>query len=273
MGQPDIAKLTEKAKKIRKLIIEMLADAGSGHPGGSLSATDLVTALYFYKMTYDPKDPNSPTRDRFILSKGHAAPVLYAALMEIGYIKEDLKNSLRKLNSCLQGHPDMCKVPGVEMSTGSLGQGLSVAVGMCLANRLNKSNSKVYCMVGDGECQEGNIWEAAMSASFRKLDNLVVIIDSNKLQIDGAVANVKNIEPLVDKWKAFGFEVIEIDGHNFAEIINALDKADQIKGKPTAIVANTVKGKGVSFMENKVNFHGVAPNAEEKIKALNELKG
>jgi len=273
LSKPDISMLAEKAKKIRKLIIEMLADAGSGHPGGSLSATDMVTALYFYKMNYDPQDPYAPNRDRFILSKGHAAPVLYAALMTVGYIKEELKTSLRKLNSCLQGHPDMCKVPGVEMSTGSLGQGLSVSVGMALANRLNKSSAKVYCMVGDGECQEGNIWEGAMSASFRKLDNLVVLIDANKLQIDGPVAQVKAIDPLADKWRAFGFEVIEIDGHDLNQITAALDKADTIKGKPTAILANTVKGKGVSFMENKVSFHGVAPNAEEKQKALAELGG
>ncbi len=273
MSKPDVSKLAEKAKKIRRLIIEMLSEAGSGHPGGSLSATDIVTALYFYKMNYDPKDPMSASRDRFILSKGHAAPVLYAALMVAGFIPEELKNSLRKLNSCLQGHPDMCKVPGVEMSTGSLGQGLSVAVGMALANRLDQNKAKVYCMVGDGECQEGNIWEAAMSASFRKLDNLVVIIDNNKLQIDGPVENVKGIEPLADKWKAFGFEVLEIDGHDLQAITKALDTADQIKGKPTAILAHTIKGKGVSFMENKVNFHGVAPNAEEKVKALGELEG
>ena len=269
--QEIITQLQEKAVQIRRLIIEMLAEAGSGHPGGSLSAADIVTTLFFHKMKHDPKNPKWPERDRFVLSKGHAAPVLYSALMLAGYIDEDLKLTLRKMKSPLQGHPDMLQLPGVEISTGSLGQGLSIAVGMALANKLDKIDAKIYCLVGDGENQEGNIWEGAMSAAHQKLDNLRVIVDYNKLQIDGAVSDVKGIEPLSDKWRAFGFEIIEIDGHDYDQIIAALDKADEIKGKPVAIIANTVKGKGISFMENQVGFHGVAPSADEKETALREL--
>lgn len=261
----------EKAKELRKLIIDMLAEARSGHPGGSLSAADIVAVLYFYKMKHRPKDPQWADRDKFILSKGHAAPVLYAALMLCGYIDIELKNTLRKMGSPLQGHPDMKKLPGIEISTGSLGQGLSAAVGMSLANKLDKKSSRVYCLLGDGELQEGSIWEAAMSAAHYKLDNLVAIIDNNKLQIDGPVEQVMSVEPLSDKWRAFGFEVIEIDGHDHAAIVAAFNQAETIKGKPTAIIAHTIKGKGVSFMENKVGFHGVAPTKEEKEQALSEL--
>ena len=267
----DIKELTALAKKIRRIIIEMLAAAGSGHPGGSLSAAEIITALYFAKMRYDVKNPQWRERDKFVLSKGHAAPVLYAALMELGFISPDLKLTLRKIDSPLQGHPDMHKVPGVEISTGSLGQGISVAAGMALADKLDKLNNKVYCLIGDGECQEGQVWEAAMSAAHYKLDNLVVIIDRNHLQIDGTTEQVMNVEPLAEKWRAFGFEVMEIDGHDLEQILSALDRADTIKGKPVFILANTVKGKGVSFMENKVNFHGVAPTKDEAVKALAEL--
>jgi transketolase len=272
MAKATISTISTKAKEMRRLIIEMLAESGSGHPGGSLSVTDVLAVLYFYKMNYNAKDPQWKDRDKLVLSKGHAAPALYAALMLAGFISPELKLSLRKCESCLQGHPDMHMVPGVEISTGSLGQGLSVAVGIALANRLDKKTSKVYCIIGDGESQEGQIWEAAMSAAHHKLDNLVVIMDRNHLQIDGNTEQVKSIEPVADKWKAFGFEVIAIDGHNYAEIIEAVDKADSNKGKPTFILADTVKGKGVSFMENKVGFHGVAPTKDEEKKALGELQ-
>ncbi|MDR1997481.1 MAG: transketolase [Candidatus Margulisbacteria bacterium] len=267
----DIEELTAIARKLRRAIIEMLAEAGSGHPGGSLSAADLVTALYFAKMRYAPKDPRWRERDKFVLSKGHAAPVLYAALMEAGMLDPALKMTLRKIGSPLQGHPDMHKVPGVEISTGSLGQGISVAVGLALADKLDKINAKIYCLTGDGECQEGQVWEAAMAAAHYKLDNLVVITDRNRLQIDGGTEDVMGLEPLAAKWRAFGFEVIEIDGHNFEQILAALDKADDSKGRPVYILANTIKGRGVSFMENKVNYHGVAPTRAEAVKALAEL--
>ena len=266
-----ISLIREKACKMRKLIIEMLAEAGSGHPGGSLSAADIISALYFYKMNYDVKKPDWVERDRFILSKGHAAPVLYAALIEAGFIAEEHKLTLRKMDSLLQGHPDMHKVPGVEVSTGSLGQGLSVAVGMALANKMDNRSSTVYCMIGDGESQEGQIWEAAMSAAHHKLDNLVVILDRNHLQIDGNTEDVKALGPVADKWRSFGFEVDVIDGHDYVQIIEALDRADNIKGKPVLILAETVKGKGVSFMEHRVNFHGVAPSKDEGRQALEEL--
>jgi transketolase len=266
-----IEKIAEKATQVRRLIIEMLAEAGSGHPGGSLSVTDILCTLYFYKMRHNPQNPQWRERDKFVLSKGHAAPALYAVLMLSGYIPLDLKNELRKLGSPLQGHPDMHKVPGVEISTGSLGQGISVSVGMALANRLEKLSSKIYCVIGDGESQEGQVWEAAMAAAHYKLDNLVVIMDRNHLQIDGNTEKVMGIEPVADKWAAFGFQVISINGHDYAQIAAALDEADTIKGRPTFILADTIKGKGVSFMENKVGYHGVAPTQEERSKALEEL--
>jgi transketolase len=266
-----VPQIAEKAKQVRQLIIEMLAEAGSGHPGGSLSVTDILTTLYFHKMHHDPKNPQLRERDKFVLSKGHAAPALYAVLMLSGYIPLAWKKDLRKLGSPLQGHPDMHKVPGVEISTGSLGQGISVSVGIALANRLDKIRSRIYCVIGDGESQEGQVWEAAMAAAHYKLDNLVVIMDRNHLQIDGTTEQVMSVEPVADKWAAFGFQVITINGHDYSQIIQALDEADTIKGRPTFILANTIKGKGVSFMENKVGYHGVAPTQEEKTKALEEL--
>lgn len=250
----------------------MLAEAGSGHPGGSLSVTDILTTLYFHKMKHDPKNPKQRDRDKCILSKGHAAPALYAVLMLSGYIPVEWKQSLRKMGSPLQGHPDMHKVPGVEMSTGSLGQGISVAVGIALADRMDKVKAKTYCVIGDGESQEGQVWEAAMAAAHYKLDNLVVIMDRNHLQIDGNTEQVMGVDPVADKWKAFGFHVITVNGHDHAQLAQALAEADTVVGRPTFILAETVKGKGVSFMENKVGYHGVAPTKEEKTKALEELQ-
>lgn len=265
-------RLQKTAKQIRRDVLEMTTQAGSGHPGGSLSAADIIVALYFHKMRHNPKKPDWPDRDRFVLSKGHCCPVLYAALARAGYFSADKLKTLRKLGSMLQGHPDMKSTPGVEMSTGSLGQGLSVANGIALAGRLDKKSYNVYCMIGCGESQEGQIWEAAMTAAHYKLGNLIGIQDYNKLQIDGSIDSVKCIEPIKEKWKAFGWHVIEIDGHDFDEILAALDEADKVKGKPVMIVANTVKGKGVSFMENKAEWHGKSLNEEQLKKALEELK-
>ncbi len=268
----DIKFLEEKARQIRIEIVKMLANAGSGHTGGSLSAADIVTVLYFYKMKHDPKNPQWKQRDRFILSKGHAAPLLYAALALSGYFDTSLLSSLRKLGSPLQGHPCCKNLPGVEVSTGSLGQGLSVACGMALGLRLSEINSRVYCLLGDGEIQEGQIWEAAMTASHYKIDNLCAIVDHNNLQIDGRCSDVMNIKPIEDKFIAFGWNVFTIDGHNIVEIVDAFDEAEKIKGKPTIIIANTVKGKGVSIFEGKVQYHGVAPTQKELEIALKELK-
>jgi transketolase len=267
-----IKELETIALKLRQHIISMTCAAGSGHPGGSLSAADIITVLYFYKMRHNPKDPAWPDRDRFVMSKGHAAPVLYAALAEAGYFPVSYLKTLRKIGSSLQGHVDMLALPGIEMSTGSLGQGLSAANGMALAARLDNKNYRVYCLLGDGECQEGQVWEAAMTASHHKLDNLTAIVDHNKYQIDGRVEEIKSLQPFADKWKAFGWNVCSCDGHNFSQIIEALEKAERAKGKPTVIVAETVKGKGVSFMEEKpLDFHGRAPTEEEEKKALAEL--
>ncbi|MFC1478631.1 transketolase [Candidatus Margulisiibacteriota bacterium] len=263
--------LIEKAKQIRVHIIRMLAEAGSGHPGGSLSSTDIVSALFFHKMKHNPEDPEWDDRDRFILSKGHAAPVLYAALAESGYFPVRYLETLRKLGSSLQGHPDKLTLPGVEMSTGSLGQGLSISVGMALGFKMDNKDSRVYTLMGDGETQEGMVWEAAMAAAHYKTDNLTAIIDRNTLQIDGPTEEVMGLKDVAAKWKAFGWNVLVIDGHNMTEITAALDKAAETKGVPTMIVANTIKGKGVSFMEGKVKYHGVAPTAEEKKIALDEL--
>ena len=268
-----LKRLRKIANRVRKHIIKMTGLAKSGHPGGSLSAADILTVLFFYKMKHDPDNPDWEERDIFILSKGHASPVLYAVLAESGYFPVEELWQFRKLTSHLQGHPDRLMTPGVEMSTGSLGQGLSVANGVALAFKLDRSPRRVYVLMGDGEIQEGQIWEAAMTAAHYKLDNLTAIIDYNRLQIDGPVDKVKSLEPLADKWRAFGWEVIEIDGHDMVQIIEALEKAEKIKGKPTVIIAHTVKGKGVSFMENKVKFHGVAPSEEEMKKALEELEG
>ncbi len=265
--------LTEKAKNIRIDIIKSLCHAGSGHPGGSLSATDILTVLYFHQMNVDPNDPKMKGRDKFVLSKGHAGPVLYSTLAEKGFFPKEKLNTLRKLGSDLQGHPDMHMVPGVEMSTGSLGQGFSTSIGMALAGKLDKDKGRIYTLLGDGELQEGIIWEAAMAAGHYKLDNLCVIIDWNGLQIDGANDDVMKVTPIGDKFKAFGFYVREIDGHSFDSIADALTEASLVKGKPTAIVAKTIKGKGVSFMENVASWHGVAPNEEQAKQAIEELGG
>ncbi len=267
----DISFLKEKARELRIEIVKMLAQAGSGHTGGSLSAADIVAALYFYKMKHDPKNPQWIERDRFVLSKGHAAPVLYAVLSLCGYFDRALLSTLRKLNSPLQGHPCCKSLPGVEVSTGSLGQGLSVANGMALGLKLSGIPSRVYCLLGDGEIQEGQIWEAAMTAAHYKIDNLCAIIDHNNLQIDGYCTDVMNIEPIEEKFKAFGWNVLSIDGHNMEEIVGALNEAEKIKGMPTMIVANTIKGKGVSIFEGKAKYHGVAPTQEELEIALKEL--
>ena len=271
MEETLIFKLEAKAKEIRRYIILMTAAAGSGHPGGSLSAADIVTALYFSAMRLDPKRPDDPNRDRFVLSKGHAAPLLYAALALRGFFPEQELMTLRKLGSRLQGHPDMRKLPGVEMSTGSLGQGLSAANGMAIAARLDGRDYRVYVLLGDGECQEGQVWEAAMAAAHYRLDNVTAFLDYNGLQIDGSVDEVMSLGVVGDKWRAFGWHVVEIDGHNFREILGAIAEAKETKGKPTMIIARTIKGKGVSFMENQVDWHGIAPKAAEAARALEEL--
>lgn len=268
----NIKLLEEKANNVRKDIVQMICAAKSGHPGGSLSSADIVAALYFDEMNIDPSNPKMEGRDRFVLSKGHAAPVLYAALAERGFISKDLLGTLRQYGSTLQGHPDMKKVPGVEISTGSLGQGLSVANGMALAAKISKEDYRTYVLMGDGELQEGQIWEAAMTAAHYKLDNVCAFVDFNNLQIDGNVDKVMGVEPLDKKWEAFGWNVLKIDGHNMEEILDALAKAKECKGKPTVIIATTTKGKGVSFMENVCGFHGVAPTVEETAKAVAELE-
>ncbi|MFH1639959.1 MAG: transketolase [Chloroflexota bacterium] len=263
--------MTSLAKKLRRHIVSMIHQAGSGHPGGSLSAVEILTALYSRVLRHNPADPGWPERDRFILSKGHAAPALYAVLAEDGYFPVAELATLRKLGSRLQGHVDSMLTPGVEMSAGALGQGLSFAVGAALAGRLNERAYRVYVLLGDGECDEGQIWEAAMAAVHYKLDNLVAIVDKNGLQIDGATRDIMNIDPINEKFASFGWHVIEIPGHDLPQILSAFDQAKQVKGQPTAIIAHTVKGKGVSFMENNVNFHGKAPSANELQIALKEL--
>jgi len=262
--------LKQKARTIRKHILEMLTKSASGHPGGSLSSADIITYLYFKKMNYKKEDPNWPDRDRLILSKGHACPAQYAALAEAGFFSKDELKNLRKINSMLQGHPDI-KTPGIEISTGALGQGLSIANGIALAGKLDKKPYRTYCIIGDGECQEGQIWEAAMTAAHHNLDNVTAIIDNNRLQIDGKTCDVKNIEPIADKFRAFGWRVLEIDGHDFKIISEAFEVAEQTKNKPTAIIANTIKGKGISFMENQCGWHGKAPSEEECNKGMCEL--
>lgn len=272
MGRLSKEELQEISKEVRKGILEAIYNAKSGHPGGSLSCADILTVLYFYQMNINPKTQNAKERDRFVLSKGHAAPALYSALANRGFFDKNELANLRKLDSMLQGHPDMKKIPGVDMSTGSLGQGLSVANGMAMTSKLNKEGYRVYCLLGDGEIQEGQIWEAAMTSAHYKLDNLCVIVDNNNLQIDGSVDNVMSPYPIDEKFKSFGFEVINIDGHDYDEIIKAFNVARQIKGRPTAIIAKTVKGKGVSFMENQVGWHGKAPNEEQYLEAIKELE-
>jgi transketolase len=266
------AELKEMAKKLRRHVITMTATAGSGHPGGSLSAADIITSLYFKVLHHDPEDPHWSERDRFILSKGHAAPILYAALAEAGYFPVAELATLRKLDSRLQGHTDRNFTPGIEMSAGSLGMGLSFAIGVALAARLDFRTYRTYVLLSDGECEEGQTWEAALSAAHFKLANLTAIVDCNGLQLSGWTRDIMNLEPLIRKWQAFGWHVIDIDGHDFDQILAAFPQAKKMKGKPTVIVARTIKGKGVSFMENNVKFHGKAPTWEEAERALKELE-
>ena len=264
--------LQNKALNIRKNILEMIFTASSGHPGGALSCADLLTALYFSEMKVDINNPKDENRDRLVLSKGHASAGLYATLAEKGFIKKEELSGFRNINSRLQGHPDMNKIPGVDMSTGSLGQGLSVANGMALAGKLDKKDYRVYCIMGDGEIEEGQIWEAAMTASHHKLDNLCAIVDNNNLQIDGKVTEVMNPTPIDEKFKSFGFHVININGHDIDEILKAFEEARNTKGKPMAIIAKTIKGKGISFMENQAGWHGKALSKEEYEMAIQELR-
>lgn len=266
-------KIEEMACQLRQDIIEMLVSSKSGHPGGSLSAAEILAVLYFQVMNIDPSNPEWPERDRFVLSKGHAAPVLYAVLAEKGYFPREELRHLRQTGHFLQGHPDMKKVPGVDMSTGSLGQGISVAAGMALAGKIDQKSYRVYCVIGDGEVAEGLVWEAAMAAAHYQLDNFLVILDNNGLQIDGTNEKVMKSSPLADKWRSFGWNVIESDGHNVTELLSSLDLAKNIKGKPTIIIAKTIKGKGVSFMENEAGWHGNAPSPEQGETALLELRG
>ena len=272
-----IEEMQSKAKILRRHIIEMISAANSGHAGGSLSAVEIITALYFHELRHDPKNPDWSERDRFILSKGHAAPVLYAALAEAGYFPVSELATLRKMDSRMQGHCDVLVTPGIETSSGPLGQGLSFGIGCAIAARLDKRDWRVYVLLGDGELDEGQVWEAAMSAAHfsvdgLKLDNLVAIIDRNGIQLDGWTRDIMDTEPLAQKWRAFGWHVTEIGGHDFGQIIAAFDKAKSIKGKPTVIIAKTVKGKGVSFMENKAEFHGKPPTKEQAAQALKELE-
>lgn len=268
----DIDLIEKSAKEIRKSIVKMINKAKSGHPGGSLSIADILSVLYFGEMNIDPKNPKNPDRDRFVLSKGHASPAIYATLAERGYFDKELLPTFRSFGSILQGHPDMKKVPGIDLSTGSLGQGLSAANGMTAAARIDGKNYRTYVIMGDGELQEGQVWEAAMTAAHYGYDNLCAFVDSNNLQIDGHVDKVMGVEPLDKKWEAFGWNVVKVDGHNIESIICGLEAAKSCKGKPTVILAKTVKGKGVSFMEGMCEYHGVAPTDEETVKALEELK-
>jgi len=260
------------AKKLRRHVITMIATAGSGHPGGSLSAADVITVLYFKVLRYNPKNPQWPDRDRFILSKGHAAPILYAALAEVDYFPVAELATLRKLDSRLQGHADRNFTPGVEMSAGSLGMGLSFAIGVALAARLDSKTYRTYVLLSDGECEEGQTWEAALSAAHFKVDNITAIVDCNGMQLSGWTHDIMNLEPFIQKWQAFGWHTIDIDGHDLDQILPACQEAGKIKGKPTVIIAHTIKGKGVSFMENNAAFHGKAPTWEEAERALKELE-
>lgn len=267
-----IKELEKIANEVRKHIVKSTHEAGSGHPGGSLSATDILTALYFEVMEHDPEDPDWPGRDRFVLSKGHAAPALYGVLAESGYFPVDELMELRKLGSRLQGHPDMKSTPGVDASTGSLGQGLSMACGIALAGKLDRRGYRVFAMCGDGEIQSGQIWEAAMFASHNKLDNLIVFLDRNQLQIDGSTEEVMSVEPIVSKWDSFGWKVMEINGHDMEEIVQAVERAGEVHDQPVMIVAHTVKGKGVPFMEGSLAFHGKAADDEQLEVALEALE-
>jgi transketolase len=267
-----IKTLEATANECRIKIISMLERAGSGHPGSSLSAIDIITTLFFHEMKWDPKNPTWEDRDRFVLSKGHGAPALYAALAQKGAIPEEELATLRRTGARLQGHPDRVRLPVVEASTGSLGQGLSIAQGIALGLKQSKKSARAFCLLGDGECQEGQIWETVMSAPKFKLNNFVVFLDNNNGQIDGHVTDVMDLQPLADKWRAFRWAVQEIDGHDFSQILGALEKAKQETERPSVIICKTVKGKGVSFMENQVKWHGVAPSADEAKKAIEELK-
>ena len=265
------AELAALCKRMRRELIEMITAAKSGHPGGSLSATEIVVTLFFDVLHHDPANPKWKDRDRFILSKGHCCPVLYAVMAECGYCPKDQLMTLRKLGSIYQGHPDVRFLPSLEASTGSLGEGLSLGIGMALAARLDRSPSRSYVVLGDGEIQEGQIWEAAMFASFHKVDNLVAIVDNNRIQLDGFVKDIMALEPLAEKWRSFGWHAIELDGHDIAALQAAFAEAATVKGKPTVLIAHTIKGKGVSFMENNPKFHGQAPTPEEAVRALAEL--
>ncbi len=267
-----VEELQGKAPRYRIDIIEMLTEAGSGHPGGSLSAIDLVSTLYHHKLRHRPAEPLWADRDRLVVSKGHGVPAQYVVMADLGYFPREQLWTLRKLGSPLQGHPCKHWLPGIDTSTGSLGQGLSIAQGMAMAARLDGGKYRVYCLMGDGETQEGQVWEGAMSAVKYRLDNLTVIMDYNKAQIDGYTKDVMDLEPLADKWQSFGWHVITIDGHDYGQIIDALDEAETVKERPTYIIAHTVKGKGVSFMENVVGWHGVAPKREEGDRAIAEIR-
>lgn len=271
MKRPDTVVLEKEAKQIRRDVLTMLSKAGSGHTGSSLSCVDIILSLYRYKLKHEKNNPSWEGRDRFILSKGHGCPALYAVLAHTGFFSKDKLLTLRQLGSALQGHPQL-GLSGLEASTGSLGQGLSIANGMALSMKLDKKPNRVYCILGDGEINEGQVWEAAMTASHYKLDNLCAIIDYNKLQIDGMLCDIKDMLSLEDKWDAFGWYSIAIDGHDFGQIMDALDKSETIKNKPVMIVAHTIKGKGVSFIENKAGWHGIAPKPEELERALKELE-
>jgi transketolase len=268
--RPDIKELKKKAVALRKDILTMLEKAGSGHTGGSLSLVEILISLYYYKLKHNPKKPDWPERDKVILSKGHGCPALYACLADLGYFPREELWGLRKLGSKLQGHPQL-GLPGIEISSGSLGQGLSIANGMALANKIDKKTSKIYCIMGDGETNEGQTWEAAMTAGHYKLDNVCGIVDFNKMQIDGFCCDVKGLEPYAKKWQDFGWHTIELDGHDLERLMDGLDEAGKIKAKPQVIIAHTVKGKGVSFIENRVKWHGISPKKEELEKALKEL--
>lgn len=269
----DIKELEEIAKRIRVNIVNQVYLAKSGHPGGSLSSADILTVLYFNQMNIDEKKPNTPLRDRFVLSKGHCSPALYACLAERGFFNKEELKTFRNIEGKLQGHPDMNKVAGVDMTTGSLGQGLSVANGMALSSKINHDGYRVYCLLGDGEIEEGQVWEAAMTASKYKLDNLCAILDYNGLQIDGKIEDVIGLDNIEGKFKSFGFNTIVVDGHNIGQLLDSFQTAKITKGKPTIIIAKTIKGKGVSFMENNAAWHGKAPNDEEYELAIKELMG
>jgi len=267
-----VERLTGIARELRIADLETIAEAGSGHPGGTLSAADMIAALFFHKLRLRPQEPLWPQRDRFVLSKGHCIPVVYVAMAKLGYFPEEQLKTLRDLGSPLQGHPDRTRLPGIEASTGSLGQGLSIAVGMAMAGKLDGADWRVYCMMGDGESQAGQIWEAAMLAGRRDLDNLCGILDYNQVQQTGKVSERLDIEPVVAKWRSFNWHVREIDGHDIAEVLDALDEAEVVHDRPTLIVSHTVKGKGVSFMELNSSWHGKAPDAERLEAALAELR-